>query len=140
MVTQEDDDDNGQQKETTKQILQEEQPVGTCLDSFWRSAENFAVTDRDLQWAVSQAAPLRRVHVTRGNVYLHDGEAYASGGHFANSRIVGGGFLRAGGQQQFLVRNVELEGVPRGVPGAWCTRAARARYQPPRRVRRMVPP
>jgi len=117
VVVTKEEDENGQQDETGTKQQVEEQPVGTCLDSFWRSAENFAVTDRDLQWAVSQAAPLRRVHVTRGNVYLHDGEAYASGGHFANSRIVGGGLLQAGGQQQFLVRNVELERGATG--GAW---------------------
>jgi hypothetical protein len=46
---------------------------------------------------------------------LHDGDAYASGGHLANSQI--DGQLLAGGQQQFLVRNVELGGGASG--GAW---------------------
>lgn len=93
-----------------------QQSVGTCLDSFWRSMENLAIENSDLQWAVSQAAPLRRVHVINGDVYLHDGAAYASGGHFANSKI-DNGMLLAGGQQQFLIRNVALGKGARG--GAW---------------------
>ena len=86
---------------------------GTSLDTFWRSAENFYV-DQNLLWAVSQAAPLRRVHVG-GDLYLHDQEAYASGGHVANSVV--DGMLRAGGQQQFLVRHLQLGQGARG--GAW---------------------
>ena len=87
--------------------------VGTCLDTFWRAAENFRV-DGDLQWAVSQAAPLRRVHVG-GDLYLHDGAAFASGGHFANGQIDGHVYI--GGQQQYLLRNVGLAGGASG--GAW---------------------
>ena len=91
-------------------------PVGTCLDTFWRSAENFAYSGGDLQWAVSQAAPLRRVHVVDGDIVLHDGMAYASGGHLANCHV-GKGELLAGGQQQYLVRNTHLAGGASG--GAW---------------------
>lgn len=87
-------------------------PVGTCLDTFWRAAENFSKLG-DLQWAVSQAAPLRRIEV--GDLILHDGSAFASGGHLANAKV--SGYLRAGGQQQYLVRNVELQGGATG--GAW---------------------
>jgi hypothetical protein len=54
------------------------------------------------------------MHV-RGDLYLHDGAAYASGGHLANSKVAGG--LYAGGQQQYLIRNVELAGGASG--GAW---------------------
>ncbi|GAX21235.1 hypothetical protein FisN_23Lh183 [Fistulifera solaris] len=79
-------------------------PFGTSLDTFWRSAENFRTAS--LQWAVSQAAPLRRVHVD-ADLLLHDHAAYASGGHLANAYV--GGSLRAGGQQQFLFRNVEMK-------------------------------
>jgi hypothetical protein len=91
-------------------------PVGTSLDSFWRGAENFAVYGADLQWAVSQAAPLRRVHVQDGDLYLHDGAAFASGGHMANARIDRGA-LHAGGQQQYLFRNVHFGEGANG--GAW---------------------
>ena len=88
---------------------------GTCLDAFWRGAENFASSATNgMQWAVSQAAPLRRVHV-HGNLHLFDGGAYASGGHLANSRI--DGKTLAGGQQQFLYRNVNLGQGASG--GAW---------------------
>jgi hypothetical protein len=87
--------------------------AGSSLDTFWRSAENFYL-EGDMQWAVSQAAPLRRVHVT-GDLLLHDKSAYASGGHLANSKV--DGTLRAGGQQQFLIRNVELGKGASG--GAW---------------------
>lgn len=84
-------------------------PFGTSLDTFWRSAENFRIPS--MQWAVSQAAPLRRVHVD-GDLLLHDHAAYASGGHFANAYV--GGSLKAGGQQQFLFRNVEIKGETTG--------------------------
>jgi hypothetical protein len=67
-----------------------------------------------MKWAVSQAAPLRRVHV--GNdLYLHDGAAYASGGHLANTKV--DGHTYAGGQQQYLMRNVDFQGGMSG--GAW---------------------
>jgi hypothetical protein len=88
-------------------------PHGTSLDSFWRSAENFA-TGGDLQWAVSQAAPLRRVDVG-GNLILHDGAAYASGGFVAHARVHGQ--VQAGGQQQYLLRHVDL--VDGATGGAW---------------------
>lgn len=86
---------------------------GTCLDTFWRSAENFFVQG-SMTWAVSQASPLRRVHIG-GDLVLHDRAAYASGGHLANARI--DGHLYAGGQQQYFVKNVELTGGASG--GAW---------------------
>ena len=99
---------------------------GTSLDTFWRSAENFYL-ERDMKWSVSQAAPLRRVHVA-GDLHLHDKAAYASGGHLANSKI--DGKLRAGGQQQYLVRNVELGKGATG--GAWSMVYAGCSGQVPR--------
>mmetsp|Transcript_11441 Transcript_11441/g.27642 ORF Transcript_11441/g.27642 Transcript_11441/m.27642 type:complete len:579 (+) Transcript_11441:107-1843(+) len=88
---------------------------GTCLDTFWRMAENFAThAENGMQWAVSQAAPLRRVHV-HGDLLFYDGGAYASGGHFANSRVEGHTY--SGGQQQFLFKNVDVVGGSSG--GAW---------------------
>jgi hypothetical protein len=73
---------------------------GSSLDTFWRGAENFCT--HDLLWAVSQAAPLRRVHV-KSNLYLSDGPAYASGGFMANCQVDGTTFF--GSQQQWLSRN-----------------------------------
>ncbi|MFE1545182.1 RICIN domain-containing protein [Streptomyces microflavus] len=76
---------------------------GNATHNFWRSAENLSVnppsgTDR---WAVSQAAPYRRMHV-RGNLQLDDG-GWSSGGFMADSKI--DGQVRSGTQQQWLSRN-----------------------------------
>jgi hypothetical protein len=78
---------------------------GNATQNFWRSAENLSVnpasgTDR---WAVSQAAPYRRMHV-RGNLRLDDG-GWSSGGFIADSRI--DGQVDSGSQQQWLSRNAE---------------------------------
>ena len=89
--------------------------TGTCLDTFWRSGENFANHAAEgMTWAVSQASPLRRVHVTH-DLYLHDKDAYASGGHIANAVI--DGHTHFGGQQQYLSRNVKFGNGTSG--GAW---------------------
>lgn len=88
-------------------------PHGTSLDTFWRCGENYAVQGT-VQWAVSQAAPLRRIRVL-GDLQLHDGAAYASGGHLANAVVEGQ--VLAGGQQQFLFRNVHFHRESDG--GAW---------------------
>jgi hypothetical protein len=79
---------------------------GNATQNFWRSAENLSVnpssgTDR---WAVSQAAPYRRMHV-RGNLQLDDG-GWSSGGLIADSKI--DGQIRSGSQQQWLTRNSEM--------------------------------
>lgn len=80
-------------------------PPQNATQNFWRSAENLSVTppsgtDR---WAVSQAAPYRRMHV-RGNLALDDG-GWASGGFMADSKV--DGQVRSGTQQQWLSRNTE---------------------------------
>lgn len=79
---------------------------GNATHNFWRGAENLAVepaggTDR---WAVSQAAPYRRMHL-RGDIELDDG-GWSSGGLFADTKI--DGQVRSGTQQQWLSRNTEL--------------------------------
>ncbi|GAA3048815.1 RICIN domain-containing protein [Kitasatospora albolonga] len=76
---------------------------GNATQNFWRSAEGLSVnppsgTDR---WAVSQAAPYRRMHV-RGNLQLDDG-GWSSGGLLADSLV--DGQVRSGSQQQWLSRN-----------------------------------
>ncbi|GAA5022208.1 RICIN domain-containing protein [Kitasatospora paranensis] len=78
---------------------------GNATQNFWRSAENLSVnpssgTDR---WAVSQAAPYRRMHV-RGNLQLDDG-GWSSGGFIADSKI--DGQVNSGSQQQWLSRNAQ---------------------------------
>ncbi|MGW5618221.1 RICIN domain-containing protein [Streptomyces sp. NPDC003877] len=79
---------------------------GNATHNFWRSAENLSVapvsgTDR---WAVSQAAPYRRMHL-RGNLQLDDG-GWSSGGFMADTVV--DGQVRSGSQQQWLTRNSRL--------------------------------
>src|SRR5881275_48544 len=87
---------------------------GNCvaLDNFWRSLSNLTINVTTPKfgcysgefWAVSQAAPWRRVQVN-GNTTFMDyctGPSYASGGFIADSvtrNVVNGS------QQQFFVRN-----------------------------------
>jgi hypothetical protein len=72
----------------------------TC--NFWRAVENLTIAPPDGKnvWAVSQAAPLRRVHV-RGDLHLSSG-GWSSGGFMAQCRIDGSVF--AGSQQQWFSR------------------------------------
>ncbi len=73
---------------------------------FWRGAENFHVEpDADpMLWAVSQAAPYRRMHVA-GNINFDKG-GWASGGVLANSVVEGRAGLTTG--QQWFTRNSEI--------------------------------
>ena len=67
-------------------------------------------------WAVSQAAPMRRVHVN-GLTTLMDyctGPSFASGGFIADSKFDGSTVIN-GSQQQWLVRNSNLDGWTNGV-------------------------
>ncbi len=67
-------------------------------------------------WAVSQAAPMRRVQIN-GTTTLQDfctQPNYASGGFIADSKITGSK-LTNGSQQQFIVRNSQITGWSNGV-------------------------
>ena len=71
---------------------------------FWRGAENFKVVPQrndTIYWAVSQAAPYRRMHVM-GDINFDKG-SWASGGVLANSVVEGRAGLRSG--QQWMTRN-----------------------------------
>ncbi len=95
-----------------------------ALNNFWRSVSNLTINVMGLDgcrasgnfWAVSQAAPMRRVNITGGNLTLMDyctaGPQYASGGFIADSQT---GFVINGSQQQFLVRNSSIGGWSNGV-------------------------
>jgi hypothetical protein len=78
----------------------------SVLINFWRGAENLTIIPSDTAntWGVSQASPLRRVHV-KGNLNLFD-KGYASGGFLADSKV--DGTINSGPQQQWLSRNVEM--------------------------------
>ena len=79
---------------------------GNATLNFWRGVENMAVvpTGGFNRWAVSQAAPMRRMHI-RGDLVLDDG-GWSSGGFLADSKV--DGEVRSGSQQQWLTRNSAL--------------------------------
>jgi hypothetical protein len=90
----------------------------TALVNFWRSVSNLTINvagkggcQSGEFWATSQATSLRRVHVN-GFATLMDycsGPSYASGGFIADSQFTGSTIVN-GSQQQYLVRNSDLDG------------------------------
>jgi hypothetical protein len=99
--------------------------AGSCiaLNNFWRSLSNLRinVTNPDFGcytgefWAVSQAAPMRRVHIN-GQTTLMDyctGPSFASGGFIADSQF--DAQIISGSQQQWITRNSALNGWTNGV-------------------------
>ncbi|WP_342777995.1 glycosyl hydrolase family 28-related protein [Humibacillus xanthopallidus] len=94
-----------------------------ALNNFWRSMSNLTINVTTPNfgcysgqfWAVSQAAPLRRVHV-QGQTTLMDyctQPSFASGGFIADSKF--DQQIINGSQQQFFVRNSTLNGWTNGV-------------------------
>ncbi|WP_405015555.1 discoidin domain-containing protein [Kitasatospora sp. NBC_01539] len=88
---------------------------GNATQNFWRSAENLHLkpvsgTDR---WAVSQAAPFRRMHVEGGLNLAPASYGWASGGYIADSKIDGqvGNYS----QQQWYTRDSSIGGFSNGV-------------------------
>ncbi len=86
--------------------------AGNATQNFWRSAENVALapTGGTNRWAVSQAAPMRRVHVI-GNLHLGPsnqdfGQGYSSGGYLADSKVDGS--ISSGSQQQWYTRDSNI--------------------------------
>jgi hypothetical protein len=105
-------------------------PHNNATCTFWRAAEGFSVTPSGgvMQWAVSQAAPFRRMHV-RGDLALHQHRGWASGGWMSDTLVDGN--VDSGSQQQWISRNSEwggwtganwnmvFVGVPRPPTGDW---------------------
>ncbi len=97
-----------------------------ALDNFWRSLSNLTIDVAGGSgcqattefWAVSQAAPMRRVDISGGTMsfmdYCSAGPQFASGGFVADSQFTGGTIVN-GSQQQFIVRNSNLDGWTNGV-------------------------
>lgn len=90
-----------------------------ATQNFWRSIENIKITPSNgkTQWAVSQAAPMRRVHIA-GSMDLFDFDPYwnagwASGGYLADS-IIDGKIVPAS-QQQWFSRNSRYSEWTNGV-------------------------
>src|SRR5262249_19356617 len=90
-----------------------------ALDLFWRSVPNLplpvaqpadACHTSNEMWAVSQAAPMRRVDVKDFTTFMPycENPNFASGGFVADSWLEGGALN--GSQQQFYVRNSDLGG------------------------------
>jgi hypothetical protein len=98
----------------------------SVLTNFWRSVENLTVIPADnstMVWGVSQAAPLRRVHI-KGNLQLFD-KGYASGGFLADSKV--DDTITSGPQQQWFTRNSEIGKMVRRkleYDVRWCSRGA----------------
>ena len=88
-----------------------------ALVNFWRSLSNLSINVAGLSgcreagnfWAVSQAAPMRRVNITGGTLTLMDfctaGPQFSSGGFISDSVT---GDIINGSQQQFLVRDSSI--------------------------------
>jgi Chitobiase/beta-hexosaminidase C-terminal domain len=78
---------------------------GVALQNFWRSAENLAInpSSGSNRWAVSQAAPFRRIDV-RGNLLLFPASfGFSSGGYIADTRV--SGQTSSVSQQQWYTRD-----------------------------------
>jgi hypothetical protein len=88
-----------------------------ALVNFWRSMSNLTINVAGLSgcraagnfWAVSQAAPMRRVNITGGTLTFMDfctaGPQFSSGGFVSDSVT---GDIINGSQQQFLVRDSRI--------------------------------
>jgi hypothetical protein len=91
-----------------------------ALDNFWRSLSNLTINPvggtgcraNSEFWAVSQAAPMRRVDIPAGTMTFMDyctaGPQFASGGFLADSDVAVP--IVNGSQQQFLVRDSSIGG------------------------------
>ncbi|WEK55047.1 MAG: discoidin domain-containing protein [Candidatus Cohnella colombiensis] len=92
---------------------------GNATQNFWRSIENIKITPSSgkTQWAVSQAAPMRRVHIA-GSMDLFDFDTswnagWASGGYLADSKV--DSKIVPASQQQWFSRNSQYTQWSNGV-------------------------
>jgi hypothetical protein len=94
-----------------------------ALNNFWRSMSNLTINPTGGEgcrantefWAVSQAAPLRRVDITGKTSFMDyctAGPQYASGGYLADARA---GDVINGSQQQWYTRNSQVGTWSNGV-------------------------
>ncbi|MFE5243278.1 MULTISPECIES: discoidin domain-containing protein [unclassified Streptomyces] len=88
---------------------------GNATQNFWRSAENLALNpvSGTNRWAVSQAAPFRRMHVKGGLNLAPNGYGWASGGYIADSKI--DGQVAPYSQQQWYTRDSSIGSWGNGV-------------------------
>ncbi|HTV60414.1 MAG TPA: adenylyl cyclase [Verrucomicrobiae bacterium] len=96
----------------------------TALVNFWRSLSNLTINVTNSSfgcyagefWAVSQAAPLRRVQINGAATFMDycTAPSYASGGFVADS-VFAGASIVSGSQQQWFTRNSNIDGWSNGV-------------------------
>jgi hypothetical protein len=109
---------------------------GTGLENFWRSLSDVTLNvtlpksppnyapappespvcaNQQEFWAVSQAAPMRRV-IVNGNIFLFDycNTGFVSGGFFADDEFQNAAVIN-GSQQQFFTRNSSIDSWTNGV-------------------------
>ncbi|CAN5719414.1 RICIN domain-containing protein [soil metagenome] len=82
------------------------EPNGNVTQNFWRSCENMTVKPGNkgsVRWAVSQAAPMRRMHIAGDLVLFISG--WSSGGFLSDSKV--DGKVIPGSQQQWISRNCD---------------------------------
>jgi hypothetical protein len=81
---------------------------GNATQNFWRSVENMSLTPVSgaNRWAVSQAAPFRRMDIHGDLNLAPNGYGWASGGYIADSRITGA--EQPFSQQQWFTRNSSI--------------------------------
>ncbi|WP_228010296.1 discoidin domain-containing protein [Nonomuraea phyllanthi] len=109
---------------------------GNATQNFWRSTENLSIAPYDgtNRWAVSQAAPFRRMHVKGALNLAPSGYGWASGGYIADSKI--DGQVGPYSQQQWYTRDSAIGGwinsvwnmTFSGVQGAPATSFPEPRY------------
>ncbi|WNM39510.1 discoidin domain-containing protein [Micromonospora halotolerans] len=83
---------------------------GNATQNFWRSASNMQVFPSAgfTRWAVSQAAPFRRMDIQGDLNLAPNGYGWASGGYIADSRITG--VVQPYSQQQWYTRDSNVGG------------------------------
>lgn len=93
--------------------------VLNATQNFWRSVENLSILPNGgtNRWAVSQAAPMRRIHI-KGNLTLAPsnqdvGQGWSSGGYLAESKVDGA--VTTGSQQQWYTRDSNVGNWSQGV-------------------------
>jgi hypothetical protein len=88
---------------------------GNATQNFWRSAENLSIFPSAgfTRWAVSQAAPFRRMDIHGDLNLAPNGFGWASGGFIADSRV--SGTAQPYSQQQWYTRDSQIGGWLNGV-------------------------
>ncbi|WBU37339.1 adenylyl cyclase [Homoserinibacter sp. YIM 151385] len=93
------------------QINPIQRPIGA--DAARAHPEGVVEQPHAFRWAVSQAAPMRRMDIQGGITLFGRYGAFSSGGYLANSKVAG--TVYSGSQQQYFTRNSEIGNWEGGV-------------------------